>query len=261
MLSKNLRKKFIQNDIIKWYKDYRLTITQISELLICNSFDVKSYLIENGIEPIDIIQQDLFEEENIKGTWRVLSNNHIYDKYGHSIYLCQCTKCGNIREMRIDKVNKNKSFGCSQCQNNRYIYDKLFTNREKKYFEWRIKRTKSHAQERLKTSHLPFNITALDLMEIYYKQKGCDALTGKPIYLDMKKDYSKQNISIDRIDSNKGYIKDNIQLVSKYTNVSKWEKSNEEHIEYCIDVVKHYLKEKVLKLLLDKLLLIKKLFK
>jgi hypothetical protein len=41
------------------------------------------------------------------------------------------------------------------------------------------------------------------------------------------------NISIDRIDSNKGYTKDNIQLVCAYVNIMKSDKSIEELKYFC----------------------------
>ena len=47
---------------------------------------------------------------------------------------------------------------------------------------------------------------------------------------------NKQNLSIDRIDSFKGYEKDNIQLVDKRINMMKGSLSNEEFIELCTKV-------------------------
>lgn len=50
---------------------------------------------------------------------------------------------------------------------------------------------------------------------------------------------SSTNISIDRIDSSKGYIKGNIQLVTSWVNTMKNSKTMEEFIEMCNIIANH----------------------
>ena len=47
------------------------------------------------------------------------------------------------------------------------------------------------------------------------------------------------NISIDRIDSSKGYIKGNIQLVCGIVNVMKSDSSEDEFLQLCKKIVEH----------------------
>lgn len=48
---------------------------------------------------------------------------------------------------------------------------------------------------------------------------------------------NKHSPSIDRIDSNKGYTPDNIQIVSRLYNSMKWDSSREELIHFCKSVL------------------------
>lgn len=58
--------------------------------------------------------------------------------------------------------------------------------------------------------------------------------------LDLSKPLSQQNLSVDRIDSNKGYEPDNIQLVDKRINMMKQSLSNDEFIELCCKVAEQH---------------------
>ena len=60
-------------------------------------------------------------------------------------------------------------------------------------------------------------------MELYYKQEGKCALSGEILIKIALEDkgINKYNVSIDRINSSKGYTKDNIQLVGAIINIMK----------------------------------------
>lgn len=64
--------------------------------------------------------------------------------------------------------------------------------------------------------NLDFNLKIEDFWNLFVKQGGKCAITGIRLRLGFKK---KQTASLDRIDSNKGYNKDNIQWVHKIINV------------------------------------------
>lgn len=83
---------------------------------------------------------------------------------------------------------------------------------------------------------LTFNIVIDDVINLYESQSKKCALSGISLEPDLTKTMNKQNLSIDRIDSFKGYEKDNIQLVDKRINMMKGSLSNEEFIELCIKV-------------------------
>ena len=80
-----------------------------------------------------------------------------------------------------------------------------------------------------------------DIWDLYIKQNKKCALTGLPITLH--KD-DKINCSVDRIDSSKGYTKDNIQLVLKEVNKIKMDLDQDRFYELCKTIYLN-LKEKM----------------
>ena len=71
----------------------------------------------------------------------------------------------------------------------------------------------------------PCTITIDDLMGLWDKQHGCCVITKIPME---HKSNSLKTVSIDRIDSNKKYVTDNIQLVCQFINLGKFTHSNDD---------------------------------
>ena len=94
------------------------------------------------------------------------------------------------------------------------------------------------------------------IYELYKKQNGKCAYTGKQLtairYAVRGNQHiiNKWNVSIDRIDSNKGYTKDNIQLVCAIVNRMKTDLSDTEFLTLCNDIVSAN-SEKITKLTID----------
>ena len=78
---------------------------------------------------------------------------------------------------------------------------------------------------------LMFNITVEDVWFLYTSQEGRCALSGMPI--GWAEIGPKHTASIDRIDSSKGYLKDNVQLLHKDVNFMKQQFNQEYFIEVC----------------------------
>jgi len=78
---------------------------------------------------------------------------------------------------------------------------------------------------------LYFDITLQDIWDMYQKQDGKCALSGLDI--DWASVGSIHTASIDRIDSSKGYILNNVQLVHKDINFMKQQFSQDYFIEMC----------------------------
>ena len=78
------------------------------------------------------------------------------------------------------------------------------------------------ARSRTKKGSLIFEITLEDVLEIYEIQKGSCALTNIEFSLDRLGRKSKNPFapSLDRIDSDKGYTKENIRLVCVIVNLA-----------------------------------------
>ena len=93
---------------------------------------------------------------------------------------------------------------------------------------------------KLKNLQLPKKITRKYLYNLYIKQNKKCALSGQDIYLSAsKKDKKENTASVDRIDSSKGYIPNNIQWVHKKINLMKWDFPQDYFIELCGLIAEH----------------------
>jgi ribosomal protein S14 len=75
-----------------------------------------------------------------------------------------------------------------------------------------------------------------EVADMYDSQDGKCALSGCPVMFPIGGHPQDSDCSIDRIDSSKGYWKDNIQLVHKKVNMMKQHYSQEEFIQVCRNV-------------------------
>lgn len=81
------------------------------------------------------------------------------------------------------------------------------------------------------TRGLKFDLTLEDIWFLYTSQEGRCALSDIPI--GWSEVGSIHTVSIDRIDSSKGYLKDNVQLLHKDVNFMKQRFSQDYFIEVC----------------------------
>lgn len=162
------------------------------------------------------------------GSWTVVGDPFM-NRYAK--VPCKC-KCGLEYAVDAYTLVSNKSRSCKSCS-----LPRLTNNnpRWKGYEDipasW-FRRFKFY-------SKIEFTITMKDIWNLYIKQGRVCALTRLPI--DFKNEYKRGNkhsgikctASIDRIDSNKGYTVDNIQLVHKDVNIMKNAFNQEYFIEMC----------------------------
>jgi len=74
-------------------------------------------------------------------------------------------------------------------------------------------------------------------IELYHKQKGLCALSGREMTYELGNGLINTNISIDRIDPSRDYEKDNVQLVCRQANTMKYVCSADELISWCKDII------------------------
>lgn len=96
-----------------------------------------------------------------------------------------------------------------------------------------------------RSKRLNINITVQDIKDLYQKQEGKCAISGKHMTCfgytqtnDDKHNINKWNTSIDRIDSKKGYNKENIQLICGIGNRMKTDMNTNQLLLLCNDVNK-----------------------
>jgi hypothetical protein len=82
-----------------------------------------------------------------------------------------------------------------------------------------------------KNRNLKLKITPDDIYEQYIKQNKKCALSGKIIKFSFN--IKINTASVDRINSKKGYTKDNIQIVHKFVNQSKMDFTDKEFYKLC----------------------------
>jgi hypothetical protein len=100
------------------------------------------------------------------------------------------------------------------------------------------------ARGRCRKSGVDFDITVDHVVELFYRQDGCCALTGEPMTFvsDLRKrfDFVPSHVSLDRIASAGGYTIGNIQLVCRYANIMKQNLSTQELVDICEKVIHTY---------------------
>lgn len=97
--------------------------------------------------------------------------------------------------------------------------------------------------EGAKHRNLNLDITIEDAWNQFLNQNGKCALSGVLLQLGLNRGLSfyAGNASLDRIDSTKGYTKDNIQWIDKKVNLMKMNIEQSEFVNWCKLIVSHKL--------------------
>lgn len=146
-------------------------------------------------------------------------------------WMTECIHCGNREERGSKNLrHKGRSIMCKVCtlpKHSSKVAKKTFrkgsTNISGTYFC----SIKSGAKRRGKD----FDISLEYLQELLEKQEFRCALTGEKLVMDLDLPEAENTGSIDRIDSNIGYIKGNVQWVLKDINIMKMGLSEERLLE------------------------------
>lgn len=148
------------------------------------------------------------------------------------IYRCRCD-CGKEVELPRSNLVTSHTQSCGCYRVPKGESSPFWTGHgEISGFDWG--RIKMKAEER----DLPFCISIEDAWEQYERQKRRCALTG--LSLQMRKtETEEKTASLDRIDSLRGYEKDNIQWVHKDINRIKGMLPPKRFVELCQMVARH----------------------
>jgi len=151
--------------------------------------------------------------------------------------ICKCHVCG--REdydckpfwVKGKYGSHTKSCGCDK------TYFKRQTGRNSSKFRGYEDMSSyyiSDVERRAKKLKIEFNLDARFLWELYLKQSKKCALSGMNIAFSIvNRRKTEGTASLDRIDSNKGYTKDNVQWVHKNINLMKMYLDQEEFFNWC----------------------------
>lgn len=156
-----------------------------------------------------------------------------------------CLKCKNKKQ--LNEFYKNGCFDdglpkyrstCKSCilikstDKFKISYSEKLKKKHSSYKNY-ISTLLNHSSKRNKE----YNIDIQYVLDLYEKQNGLCNISG----IKMTYDYGSKstNISIDRIDSNFGYIKGNVQLVCYIANIMKNNFSINEFISICEKIVNY----------------------
>ena len=203
--------------------DWKMSYQELADMMNLTKSSLSNKIIRMGLKkPRQNFSDTKFKELLVLG-------KDVMDKNGWR-YFCECD-CGNIVSIERQSIGKQRSCGCKK--NPRGKDSKLWKGCGDvggRYFEI----VKKGAKDR----NLEFNITVEFLWNLFLKQDRKCALSGIELILPT---YSKdeQTASLDRIDSYKGYIEDNVQWVHKDINLMKQTLNDDKFINYCIEVAKY----------------------
>lgn len=151
--------------------------------------------------------------------------------------LLKCSKCSLYLDMKAFYNNKNKvhRYGkhdcCKSCELIRTKNKRIRKCNDS--WEYFIKELYNSAKIKVKNRNMKFEITINDLKDLYLSQNGLCSLSQIKMTHIRNKGSVDYNISIDRIDSKLGYIKNNIQLVCTMINRMKRDMDQNYFIELC----------------------------
>ncbi len=169
-----------------------------------------------------LLKKDYFLEiknEDRFGSLVVKSKSCIRKR--HQYYWCQCD-CGNLVSIRSGSLGENNSTTCGKCFDGN---QRQLGNISRLWFT----RIKKAAQNR----KLEFKLTMQMLDDLLSYQKKQCVYTKLPIFISNNYDGLGSTASLDRIDSTKGYIIDNVQFVHKDINWMKKDFDEKHFIKLC----------------------------
>lgn len=166
----------------------------------------------------------------------------------YRLYCWSCTSLPNKNTIRISKcVYCNKEFEhkashAKYCSKNcvqllKYSKVKTVLLKRRSSLEETLKYVYQGAKSRAKKKGKDFNITLEFLYNLLKNQDYKCIMTGIPLQAS-KGGKDPYVISIDRIDSSKGYTKDNVALVTTIYNTCKNHYSIDNVIELCKGFIK-----------------------
>lgn len=163
-----------------------------------------------------------------------------------------CIKCNATKVVSEFHKDKTKKFGvkgtCKICakeisykyylknsegiRKRTSVYAKSYTPKFSRDIDSRLKNLCTKAKGRTKE----FNLIDIDLLNLWDKQDGRCAYTKLPLLATANQ---FNTVSLDRVDSSKGYVVGNIQLVCAAINKMKQEYSEEMFVLFCLLVTQN----------------------
>lgn len=158
-----------------------------------------------------------------------------------------CRKCKQYKDEDDFNINKEntarngRSTECKQCEGKRKRLKREINSIEQinSFLRKLLNGCRNRVSNGYKNKNITIDIDIEYLISLYYKQQGKCAISGISMTSIKGKGKHDTNISIDRIDSAKGYTKDNIQLVCSHVNMMKSNLDIQRLIYFCENIIKN----------------------
>lgn len=214
--------------LIEHYINQNKNIKEISK-----EFHISDQIISRKIHEYEIYKKynrklsKIHNKNKIEELGFTFVNNNLNNLKTKQLFICHC---GNKFYVMPDSLLRNHTKSCG-CLKNLSGVD---ANRWNGYQEISLSYW-HNIKNGAKNRNLEFNITLEYIWELFLKQNRKCTLSNIKLTLGSRK---TQTASLDRIDSSKGYIEDNIQWIHKMLNIIKMDLRQEDFIIYCNLVAK-----------------------
>ena len=153
------------------------------------------------------------------------------NRQGSSTWLCEC-ECGAEKVLSSDHLTRKrspvKSCGCQAHKSGpRHSQWKGCGEISGNWFYNHVLRERKQSTR----TRIPVELTIEQAWDLFLKQERKCALSGLTLTISSTHHYN--DASIDRIDSSKGYVLENVQWVHKHINFMKRTYSQDYFIEMC----------------------------
>ena len=173
-----------------------------------------------------------FEAGSVFGNLELIADLGVID--GHEWWETRCLKCGTEKKQRSDYVKSRRATRCSVCYGKRGGQYDTGGNVPGWYF--------LRVVERALVRGLELSITPEYVESLWDAQAGRCALTGWSLHIAPVRKGSNRadtTASLDRINSDQGYVPGNVQWVHKRVNHAKMATSDSDFVELCVAVAEH----------------------
>lgn len=216
-----------KQELKKLYEKERVLVIDIAKIYKCSITTVYKYINKHKLKKHSEKYND-YTGKKI-GCLKILKPLFPKTSGKHVQWKCKCD-CGKICYILSSNFKVLKNQSCKECS-----FKKL--KRKSKYISGvMFQGIKNAARSR----NLKFDLDIDYLTKLVDLQNSKCALSGiKLEFAKNAKDHQigKTTASLDRIDSSKGYTKDNVQWTHKWVNIMKWDFNEIEFYSFCKKVV------------------------
>lgn len=220
--------------VAEWLRDHRCIVKDRNTLY--------QRLWRGNMTPEECLSAKIsvFKPEEYTGkTYGKMVINQAFKEGSRYFAQCKCLACGNDFTARLDSVISPEREACG-CQRSPINSDNKNWRGHGEISHTQYTRVRQGALSRdCANRKMPFEISIEYMWDLFLKQNRKCALSGVELSFSSKAKLKDGTASLDRIDSSRGYIEDNVQWVHKLVNIMKQAMTDDDFISWCQKIVIH----------------------